>query len=63
MADIDVVPKHRSHAWIWIVIAIIIALLIWAFAAHHASNATGQLHVHPGFLAYLSANGGTLTAV
>jgi hypothetical protein len=33
MADIDVVPKHRSNMWLWIVLAIIvIAALIWAFA-------------------------------
>jgi hypothetical protein len=34
MADIDVVPKHHSHAWVWIVLAIaVIAVLFWAFAA------------------------------
>jgi len=34
MAEIDLVPKHRSRVWPWVVlvIAIIIALIIWAFA-------------------------------
>ena len=33
MADIDVVPKHRSNLWLWIVLAIVvIAVLWWAFA-------------------------------
>ncbi len=32
MADIDVVPKHRSNVWLWIVLAIIvIAVIFWAF--------------------------------
>jgi hypothetical protein len=36
MADIDVVPKHRSYAWVWILLAIaVIALLIWAFAGRN----------------------------
>ncbi len=34
MADIDIVPKHRSNLnWLWIVIAIaIIAFLVWRIA-------------------------------
>lgn len=32
MAEIDVVPKHRSYTWLWVVLAIVIvAVLIWAF--------------------------------
>lgn len=33
MADIDVVPKKRSRLWLWIIAAIIIALIIWAIVA------------------------------
>jgi len=42
MADIDVVPKHRTNTWLWIVLAIIvIAILIWAFARR--PHTTAQL--------------------
>jgi hypothetical protein len=39
MADIDVVPKHHSNMWLWIVLAIVvIAVLFWAFAGRtHAA--------------------------
>jgi|tagenome__1003787_1003787.scaffolds.fasta_scaffold19303097_1 hypothetical protein len=44
MADIDVVPKHRSNTWIWILLAIvIIAIAIWAFAGRtHTSTRLEQ---------------------
>jgi len=46
MADIDVVPKHRSNTWLWIVLAIIvIALIIWAFAGR--SHTTTELRQSP----------------
>ena len=32
MADIDVVPKRRMGALVWIIAAIIIAWIIWAVA-------------------------------
>ena len=32
MADIDVVPKRRMGALVWIFAAIVIALIIWAIA-------------------------------
>jgi hypothetical protein len=55
MADIDVVPKHRSNTWVWILLAVVVvALLIWAFAGR-AQAATelrqgysGALHLMPG---------------
>lgn len=51
MADIDIVPKHRSYAWLWIVIALVIIAVAW-FALSgrrgtRATGATGQL-VLPG---------------
>jgi hypothetical protein len=51
MADIDVVPKHRSNTWVWIVLAIVVAaVLIWAFAGR--SHATvGSLRVTPHAIA------------
>jgi hypothetical protein len=46
MADIDVVPKHRSNLWLWIVLAIIvIALIIWAVAGR--SHTTTGLRQAP----------------
>jgi hypothetical protein len=46
MADIDVVPKHRSNTWLWIVLAIVvIAVLIWAFAGR--THAAAQLQIVP----------------
>jgi hypothetical protein len=30
MADIDIVPKHRSRTWLWVLLAIVlIALFAW----------------------------------
>jgi len=41
MADIDVVPKHRSNTWVWIVLALVVAaILIWAFAGHSTRTAS-----------------------
>jgi bacteriorhodopsin len=30
MADIDVVPKRRTNMWLWIVLAVIVALVLFA---------------------------------
>lgn len=40
MADINVVPKKRTSAWVWIVVAIVVALIVWAVLA--GSNAPTQ---------------------
>jgi hypothetical protein len=32
MADIDVVPKRRSNALVWVIAAIIVAVIVWAIA-------------------------------
>ena len=31
MADIDVVPKHRSYTWLWVLAVMVIAALILLF--------------------------------
>jgi hypothetical protein len=43
MADIDVVPKERSLAWVWWVVAIVvlIAALWWAFGGR-SDTRTGR---------------------
>jgi bacteriorhodopsin len=30
MADIDVVPKRRTNIWLWIVLAVIVAVVVFA---------------------------------
>jgi hypothetical protein len=35
MADIDVVPKRRSLTWVWILAAIVIALILWAMLGNN----------------------------
>jgi hypothetical protein len=30
MADIDVVPRKRTNTWLWIILAIVAALVVWA---------------------------------
>jgi hypothetical protein len=43
MAEIDVVPKHRSNLWLWIVLAIVVVgLVIWAMSGR--SRPAAQLH-------------------
>lgn len=47
MADIDVVPKHRSLTWLWVLLAVVvICLLIWAFGGR-THNATGLMLMAP----------------
>jgi hypothetical protein len=29
MADIDIVPKHRSRAWLWMLLAIVALIVLW----------------------------------
>jgi hypothetical protein len=53
MADIDVVPKHRSNTWLWIVLAIIVVnFLFWAFAGR-SHTTTRRQPPQPGQLSYL----------
>jgi len=51
MADIDVVPKHRSNTWVWILLAIVVAaILIWAFAGRSRTT-VGSLDSRPHVVA------------
>ncbi len=50
MADIDIVPKHRSRTWLWIVLAIIIIAIVWiALSANHRANTV--LNLRPSAVA------------
>jgi hypothetical protein len=41
MADIDVVPKHGGHVWLWVVlIAVAFVLLFWVFRGRTNSAAS-----------------------
>jgi hypothetical protein len=43
MADIDIVPKHRSYLWLWILIAlVVIAVLWWALSGNNAPARVGS---------------------
>ena len=30
MADIDVVPKRRTNVWLWVIVALVVALILFA---------------------------------
>jgi hypothetical protein len=54
MADIDVVPKHRSYTWLWVLLAIVvIAMLIWVVGGR--SHAAASVRLAPDYLAGLQA--------
>jgi hypothetical protein len=49
MANIDVVPKHHSLTWVWIMIAAIVVIALWWILARSSApgNQTGQLEPPP----------------
>jgi len=59
MADIDVVPKHRSGlSWVWIVLMVVILLMVvWWFMGSRgtATQRTGSL-VQPALMSPLGAS-------
>jgi hypothetical protein len=54
MADIDIVPKHRSYLWLWIVLALVILAVLW-FALTGGNR--------PARVGALSTDGPSVTAV
>jgi hypothetical protein len=56
MADIDVVKKG-SHLWLWIVLAIVIALILWYVVAGSSARSaqTGMLLDGGGQVGQLAA--------
>ena len=58
MADIDIVPKHRSRTWLWVVLAlIVVALLFWMMGGRTDAPTRGSLRGGPGLLALHVAPG------
>ena len=57
MADIDVVPKHKSNTWLWwIVAAIIVAVILFMVLGGRSDGArTGELLDSPTRLVVLSS--------
>ena len=48
MADIDIVPKQRSYAWLWVLLALVILAVLWyAFAGGGADEVTPQGALQP----------------
>ena len=46
MADIDVVPKRRTNVWLWIILAIVVALVVMAMMgvfSGDSENRTSEL--------------------
>jgi len=56
MADIDVVKKG-SHVWLWIILAIVVALILWYVLAGSGarSQQTGVTFEHHAPLAQIAA--------
>jgi len=47
MADIDIVPKHSSRAWVWVILAIaVVVLAIW-FMNRQPTRSTSADRVGP----------------
>jgi hypothetical protein len=55
MADIDIVPKHRSYLWLWIVIALIILAVLWYVLAGNGTPGNGTLGTPQTLLAPAAA--------
>ena len=50
MADIDIVPKRRSSTWIWILMAIIVAIVVmWMLMGREPASSIGGVSApgHP----------------
>jgi hypothetical protein len=46
MADIDVVPKRTTNLWLWIIAAIVLAVILFAFMgafSGDSANRVGEL--------------------
>lgn len=52
MADIDIVPKHRSRAWLWALLAIAVIVVLWMMmSGRDTATPRSSLEVVPSGLA------------
>ena len=63
MADIDVVPKRRSSAWVWVVLLalLLVAVLLMFFLGGRA-NASATMRLPKASIAPISTVGVSLPA-
>ena len=47
MTDIDIVPKHRSRAWLWVLLAIVVLVVLWLMMSRGTTPNTGLLAPTP----------------
>jgi uncharacterized membrane protein YhaH (DUF805 family) len=61
MADINVVPKKRSSVWMWVILAVIVALVLFmlmgAFSNEAANELSEMLNNYPGEVSAVLQNG------
>jgi uncharacterized protein YneF (UPF0154 family) len=43
MADINVVPKKRSSVWMWVILAVIVALVLFMLMGAFSNEAANEL--------------------
>ncbi len=43
MADINVVPKKRSSVWMWVILAVIVALVLFMLMGAFSNDAANEL--------------------
>lgn len=48
MADINVVPKKRTSVWVWIMVAIVVALIVWAILSGSSTPTQPVSWLDPG---------------
>jgi hypothetical protein len=47
MTDIDIVPKHRSRTWLWVLLAIVVLAVLWLMMSRGTTPTTGLLAPTP----------------
>ena len=46
MADIDIVPKHRSYTWLWVLLALVVVAVLWYVLAGGGADQPDVPGVH-----------------
>jgi hypothetical protein len=56
MADIDVVPRHKSRMWLWVILAIVAVIIVAMMLMNRSEPAASLERGAPGLLAQTTAN-------